>query len=160
MSLVIICSFEKYCWAVVLHSRLSIRKSFKTEKVKAVSICLDVAGKRPVIKSCLSYPSRRPSSPEHWQKRISISKTPWQSTMVMRGFPDIAVRILWVPLLLAFKEVSKWSNNISEMIGVSMEIACDVSGCGVSRGVGSCSSLSKLNCGIYLPPVFCTAMVL
>src|ERR1700761_2937887 len=34
------------------------------------------------------------------------------------------------------------------MIGVSMEIACDVSGCGVSRGVGSCSSLSKLNCGI------------
>ena len=147
MLLVIICIFEKYCWAVVLHSKLSVRKSFKTEKEKAVSICLDVAGKRPILKSCLSYPSRRPSLSEHWQKRISISKTPWQSTSVMRGFPDFAVRALWAPLLRAFKEVSKWSNNISDMIGVSMEFtARSASGCGVSRGVGSCSGSSKLDC--------------
>jgi hypothetical protein len=129
ISLVMLCSFEKYCWAVVLHSRLLVKKSFKTENVNNVSICLNVAGKRPVLTSCTSLGCVS----EHSQNKISMSKIPLQSTTVISGFPDVPVRDLWTSMFLGSWNILKWSNSVSEMAGAGEWS----SGCGVPLGVGS-----------------------
>jgi hypothetical protein len=130
MLLVMLWSFEKYCCAVVLHSRLSTRKLSRTAKEKTVSICLNVAGNRHVFRSCLSGDSIS----EQAQYNISISKTPKVSTTVKRGLPDLPVRDLWASEYPPPKESFRRSNNELEMAG-AVRVS---SGCGVSLGVGSC----------------------
>ena len=124
-----LCSLEKYCCAVVLHSRLSIRKLSRTLKEKTVSICLKDAGKRPVLRSCscIGFAS------EQAQKRTSISKTPAESTTVKRVFPEAPVRVLRELEYPESKHSSKRSKSESEMVGT---VGRASSGCGVSLGVG------------------------
>ena len=137
MPLVMLCNFEKYCCAVVLHSRLSIKKSSKILKEKTVSICLKVAGKRHVLKSCscIGFTS------EQAQKRTSISKTPAESTTVKSVFPEFPVHALRASEYLESKESSKLSNSELEMVGRAERGS---SGCGVSLGVGRTLAFSKI----------------
>jgi hypothetical protein len=96
ISPVMLCSFEKYCWAVVFHSRLLVKKSFKTENVNNVSICLNVTGKRPVLTSCTSLGCML----KHSQNSISMLKIPLQLMTVISGFPDVLVHDLWTSVFL------------------------------------------------------------
>ena len=110
--LVMLCSFEKYCCAIVLHSRLSIKKLSKTLKEKTVSICLNVAGNRDVLRSCscIGFLS------EQAQKRTSISKIPRESTTVRSMFPDAPILVLRVSEYSESRESSKRSKRVSEMV--------------------------------------------
>ena len=85
--LVMLWSFEKYCCAVVLHSRLSVKNSSRTEKVNTVSICLKLKGNIPDWRSCSSF---CPALGQ-MQYNTSISKTPDWWTTVSSKFPKAAV---------------------------------------------------------------------
>ena len=140
MLLVMLCSFEKYCCAVVLHSRLSTKKLSRTLKEKTVSICLNVAGNRDVLRSCscIGFLS------EQAQKRTSISKIPTESITITSAFPDAPIHVLRVSEYPESRESSKRSKRVSEMV-------CAVGGvssrCGVSLGVGRVSASSNLSSG-------------
>ena len=105
MLLVMLCSLEKYCCAVVLHSRLSTRKLSRTRKENTVSICLNVAGKRHDLRSC----SWAGFLSEQAQKRTSISKIPPESTTISSTFPDLPVRALRASEYPESRESSKRS---------------------------------------------------
>ena len=138
MLLVMLCSFEKYCCAVVLHSRLSTKKLSRTLKEKTVSICLNVAGNRDVLRSCSCIGFLL----EQAQKRTSILKIPTELITVTSAFPDAP--ILQVSEDPESRESSKRSKSVSEMV-------CAVGGvssrCGVSLGVGRVSASYNLSSG-------------
>ena len=138
MLLVMLCSLEKYCCAVVLHSRLLIRKLSRTLKEKTVSTCLKVAGKRHVLRSCscIGFAS------EQAQKRTSISKMPAESTTVKSEFPDAPVRVLRASKYPESRESSVRSKSESEMVSAA---GIGSSGCGVSCGVGRRVTSSEIS---------------
>src|SRR6266404_703208 len=110
---VMLWSLEKYCCAVVLHSKLSARKSSSTENVNAVSGSSNDDGSSPALRSC-SCPG---IAPGQMQYRTSISDMPLVLTTASNGLVEEAVRfqrgvVMWVcPEQTRVRDVLAVSND-------------------------------------------------